>query len=86
MGESIIQKQVLEEIKRIPENKLAELYNLLHAFRLGIQSPMDSSEQIMQFAGSWNDMPDEVFNDFMGNFNSGDTIQNSGGWEGEPFA
>lgn len=69
MGESIIQKQVLEEIKRIPENKLSELYNLLHDFRLGLQSPMNSSEQIIQFAGCWNDMPDEVFNDFMEEIN-----------------
>ena len=49
MGESIIYQQVIEEINRIPENKLVG--------------------QIMKFAGSWNDMPDEIFNDFMEQIN-----------------
>lgn len=65
MGESITIKQVIEEIKRIPENKLTEIYDFLHFFRLGLQKSNGSMEEIMKFAGCWNDMPDEVFNDFL---------------------
>lgn len=66
MRQSITIKQVVEEIKHIPVNKLSEVYDLLHFFRLGLQKSKGSVEQTMKFAGCWNDMPDEVFNDFFG--------------------
>ena len=66
MRQSITIKQVVEEIKHIPENKLSEVYDLLHFFRLGLQKYKGNVEQTMKFAGCWNDMPDEVFNDFLG--------------------
>jgi hypothetical protein len=45
----ILQKQLFEEIELIPAEKYAELYDLLHYFRLGlnqekIQQPSDNSE------------------------------------------
>ncbi len=64
MGESIIRDRVIDEIKRIPENKLSEVYDFLHFFRLGLQKSKGPVEQTIKFAGCWNDMPDEVFNDF----------------------
>jgi hypothetical protein len=33
----LLQQQIFDEIKHIPENKLTELYNLIHYFRLGLQ-------------------------------------------------
>ena len=32
----MLQDQIIEEIKHIPDNKLAEVYNLIHNFRLGL--------------------------------------------------
>lgn len=32
----LLQQQLLEEIAQIPEDKLAEIYDLIHYFRLGL--------------------------------------------------
>ena len=32
----ILQDQIIEEIKQIPNDKLIEIYDLIHYFRLGI--------------------------------------------------
>lgn len=69
MGESNIRNQLIEEIKRIPENRLPEIYDFLHFFRLGLQKSKGSVEQMMKFAGCWDDMPDKVFNDFFEEIN-----------------
>lgn len=75
MESSNLRREVIKEINLIPEEKLTELYNFIHHFRLGDIEPSietiisshkkDStfSERIMQFAGAWNDMSDEVFAD-----------------------
>lgn len=58
-------ERVLQEIELIPEDKLADLYNVLHYFRLGVENaPSPKREQILAFAGCWQDMPDEIFADF----------------------
>lgn len=31
-----LQKQLIEEIKQIPTDKLAEIYDLIHYFRIGL--------------------------------------------------
>ncbi|MEO1763688.1 MAG: hypothetical protein AAFR83_17370 [Cyanobacteria bacterium J06629_18] len=75
MESSNIRTEVIKEVNLIPEEKLTELYKFIHYFRLGVEasietvvsSPKDDEERrekIMQFAGSWNDMSDEVFADF----------------------
>ena len=33
----ILQKQIIEEIKQIPNDKLGELYDFIHYFRLGVE-------------------------------------------------
>ncbi len=33
----IMQQQIIDEIKHIPDNKLAEVYDFIHYFRLGLQ-------------------------------------------------
>lgn len=43
--------KVIAEIGFIPEYKLAEVYNFLHDFRLGLQKLPSTAERIMQFAG-----------------------------------
>jgi len=65
MRKSVIREKVMEEIKLIPEHKLSELYDFIHYFRIGLQESKDNITQIMQFAGCWKEMPEEVFNDFL---------------------
>ena len=65
MGESIIRDKVMEEIKLIPEHKLSEGYDFIHYFRIGLQKSKVNINQIMQFAGCWKDMSEDLFNDFL---------------------
>ena len=53
--------QVIEEIRLVPKNRLRDIYNFIHFFRLGLEKSQDNTEDIMQFAGCWQDMPDEEF-------------------------
>ncbi len=61
----VIKNKVLQEIELIPEDKLADLYNFIHYFRLGLEkSQTTKHKQILAFAGSWQDMTTEEFTDF----------------------
>lgn len=60
----IDQNQIIAEINLIPEDKRKELYELIHEFRMGLDRPKHNRNEIMQFAGSWSDMPEEDFSDF----------------------
>lgn len=61
-----IRQKVVSEIKLIPDDKLTELYDFVHFFRLGIETKKSvSKNEIMQLAGCWKDMPAEIFNDFL---------------------
>jgi hypothetical protein len=59
-----IRTKLITEINLIPEDKLEELYNFIHYWRLNVESSPGSLEQTMQFAGCWNDMSDEMFANF----------------------
>ncbi|MCL1466603.1 hypothetical protein [Argonema galeatum] len=59
-----LRTKVITEINLVPPDKLEELYNLIHYFRLGVESSKVSLNQTMQFAGCWNDMSDEIFANF----------------------
>jgi hypothetical protein len=59
-----LRTKLITEIDRIPEERLEELYNFIHYFRLGVEVSKSPLEQTMQFAGCWNDLSDEIFNDF----------------------
>jgi hypothetical protein len=62
----MIKDKVIQEIDLIPEEQLADLYNFIHYFRLGLEtSSSQEQRQALAFAGSWRDMPDEAFSDFM---------------------
>ncbi len=39
-----LQEQVIEEIKQIPSDKLVEIYDLIHYFRLGIAQEKHSQK------------------------------------------
>ena len=59
-----IRTKLITEINLIPEDKLEELYNFIHYWRLNGESSPGLLEQTMQFAGWWNDMSDETFANF----------------------
>jgi len=56
--------EVMEEIKLVPKDRLPELYDFIHFFRLGLDTVRDDTEEIMRFAGCWQDMSDEEFKGF----------------------
>ena len=64
MNTSTVRDKIIEEVKLLPERKLAELYRIVHHLRLQSESPSEEIEQIMTFAGSWQDMPEEEFEQF----------------------
>ncbi|NOY58377.1 MAG: hypothetical protein GXO75_05525 [Calditrichaeota bacterium] len=65
MKKSITRDKLLNEIAKIPEEKLAYLYNFIHDYRLGLEAKKPNAQKIMQLAGSWNDMSEEDFSEFM---------------------
>jgi len=52
--------KILQEIRLIPDDKLPELYTILHYFRMGVQSSQKEPESILKYAGSWSDLPEEI--------------------------
>jgi hypothetical protein len=65
MGTTIEREKLLEEVKRIPDDKLAEVYAILHYYRLGVESTQQRPADVLQYAGSWADMPADEFEDFI---------------------
>ncbi len=61
MSRTDARETVLREVNLIPEDKLFQVYELLHYFRLDLEAARDKTESVMQFAGCWEDMPDETF-------------------------
>ena len=54
----MIQEQLIEEIKLIPEDRLTEIYDLIHYFRLGLKqdatvAPIKSERPIGLAKGSF---------------------------------
>jgi hypothetical protein len=60
----LTKNDIIAEINLIPEDKLTELYNLIHSFRITLKSSANNINEIMMFAGCWQDLSDEEFNDF----------------------
>jgi len=61
MEASEIQDKVIEEIKLVPKERLPEIFNFIHFFRIGLKSVENAPSEIMRFAGCWQDMTDEEF-------------------------
>lgn len=66
MRESVMLSKVIEELNLIPEHKLSEVYDFTHYFRIGLQKSKGNVDQTMKFAGCWEDMPENLFNEFFG--------------------
>jgi hypothetical protein len=59
-----LQEKVMEEIRRIPENRLLEIYDLIHFFRIELETDRKDAKKIMRFAGCWQEMTDREFREF----------------------
>jgi len=53
----------LEEVQQIPDAKLAQLYEMIHGFRLSSETN-NHNAAIIQFAGCWSEMSDEAYGNF----------------------
>lgn len=73
----MLQEQLIEEIKQIPNEKLAEIYDLIHYFRLGLvqekpapsikQRPIGLAKGSVQIpADFFEPLPDEILDAFEG--------------------
>ncbi len=60
-----VRHKLIKEIEKIPDENLDDIYNFVHRFRLKVQSRKANINKIMQFAGGWNDMSKEDFNEFL---------------------
>jgi hypothetical protein len=74
----MLQEQLIEEIKQIPAEKLAEAYDLIHYFRLGLvqeklksaikQRPIGLAKGQFEMPSSFFEpLPDDVLDVFEGN-------------------
>ena len=64
MSDSELRVKLIEELQRIPDDKLTQLYGLVHHFRVEAESG-DRSLETMQFAGCWADLPDSIYAEFL---------------------
>lgn len=59
---SALREKLITEIQHIPDNRLQEIFDVIHFFRLGLSSVQaEKPLNIRQFAGAWVDMDDSVF-------------------------
>ncbi len=63
MKNAITHDKILEEVKLVPEQKLAALFALIHEYRLDLESVKDKPAG--KYAGCWKDMPEEAYHDFV---------------------
>lgn len=64
MSSLLLKNKLQEEIDLIPEDKLADLYNFIHYFRLGTEKTQQTNkDKILSFAGCWKDMDNQTFQD-----------------------
>lgn len=61
-----VREKVLEEIKLLPDEKLPAVLNFILSFQLGRQLSNRKPDRVTSFAGSWRDMPEEFYNEFIG--------------------
>ena len=60
-----LREQLITEIQRIPDSRLQEIFDVIHFFRLGLDSVQsDKPVNIRQFAGAWADMDDTLFTEW----------------------
>jgi len=58
-----IKDKIIKEVEKIPKDKIAELYDVIHLFRKEVESPQkapkDRRSEAVKFFGIWKDMSPE---------------------------
>lgn len=63
MKNSVTRDEVIEEVELVPEDRIPELFDVVHDFR--IERCSKGSRGIMRFAGSWKVWTDIEFQGFL---------------------
>ncbi|MCX6162743.1 MAG: hypothetical protein NTV87_15595 [Ignavibacteriae bacterium] len=56
---------ILKEMKGIPVDRLEDLYSFVHSLNTKINKSDNLRKTILAFAGSFNDMTDKDYSDFV---------------------
>ena len=56
---------IMKELKNVPVDRLKDLYSIIHSLRANTKKSDKTSRKILSFAGSFNDMTDKDYNDFL---------------------
>lgn len=55
-----IKERIIKEVDKLPEDKIAEIYDFIHLFRMGIESQRkgvkDKRQAASKFFGIWKNM------------------------------
>jgi len=65
MKVSTMREKLFDEISKIPDEKVPEIFDFLHYFRLGLGMKLSNPQRILKLAGSWKDMSEDDFDDFL---------------------
>ncbi|HET7117558.1 MAG TPA: hypothetical protein VFI29_13765 [Hanamia sp.] len=56
---------ILKELKNVPVDKLEDLYSIIHSLRTNTRKVDKVNQEILSFAGSFGDMSESDYNDFL---------------------
>lgn len=56
---------ILKELKNVPVDRLEDLYSIIHSLRANTKKSDRKSRKILSFAGAFDDMTENDFNDFI---------------------
>lgn len=65
MSQLEIREKVIEELRKIPDEKMENIYEFIRHIRTDQQNSRTNVDIIMGFAGCWSDMPDNAYSDFI---------------------
>lgn len=58
-----IKERIIKEVEKIPRDKIDELYDVIHFFRIGIESRRkiikNTKQEALKFFGIWKNMSSE---------------------------
>lgn len=64
MNQTKNRENIIDELQQVPEDKIQELLDVIHFFRLGLQLSEGNKEKILSFAGCWSDMSSDLYKEF----------------------
>ena len=56
---------IFKELKNVPVDRLKDLYSIIYSLRANTKRSEKRSKKILSFAGSFGDMSESEYNDFL---------------------